>query len=82
MHESKILFLFINFFCNVLTKTEYFNTAFVSLQYKNTNQYYAKFHNKIRGKITNFSENIFLKIFVTRPDPTQNNKSGPNPTAA
>jgi len=27
------------YFFNVLTKTGYFNTEFVSLQYKNTNQY-------------------------------------------
>jgi hypothetical protein len=33
MHENKKYFFFI------LTKTWYFNTGFVSLQYKNTNQY-------------------------------------------
>jgi len=31
-------FLFLKFF-DVLTKTGYFNTGFVSLRYKNTNQY-------------------------------------------
>jgi len=36
MHENKI-YIF-NFF-NVLMKIEYFNIEFVSLQYKNTNQY-------------------------------------------
>ena len=36
MHENKI------FFCNVLMKIGYFNTEFVSLRYKNTNQYYTK----------------------------------------
>jgi hypothetical protein len=34
--ESKTFFF--NFF-DVLTKTGYFNTGFVSLRYKNTNQY-------------------------------------------
>jgi hypothetical protein len=33
MYENKI------FFFNVLKKTGYFNIEFVSLQYKNTNQY-------------------------------------------
>jgi hypothetical protein len=42
MHENKIFFLFYNLFCNVLTKTRYFNIGFVSLRYKNTSQYYAK----------------------------------------
>jgi len=37
MHEKKYFILFIFLFFNVLTKTEYFNTEFVSLQYKNTN---------------------------------------------
>jgi hypothetical protein len=35
-YEDKI-FLF--FFCNISEKTKYFNTKFVSLQYKNMNQY-------------------------------------------
>ena len=43
MHDNKIYFFgFIIFFCNVLTKTMYFNIGFVSLRYKNTNQYYTK----------------------------------------
>jgi len=46
------------FFIFVLTKTRYFNIKFVSLQYKNTNQYCAKLIKKIYGKITNF-----FKIF-------------------
>jgi hypothetical protein len=36
MHENKT-FLFL--FFDDLTKTGYFNTGFVSLQYKNTNRY-------------------------------------------
>jgi len=35
-----IFFCFI-IFCNVSTKTGYFNTGFVSLQYKNTNHYFS-----------------------------------------
>ena len=39
MHENKT-FVFCNYvFFDVLTKTGYFNTEFVSLQYKNTNRY-------------------------------------------
>ena len=36
-HVLLILLLF-----NVLTKTRYFNTRFISLQYKNTNRYWSK----------------------------------------
>ena len=36
---KKHLFFFFNFFFDVLTKIGYFNTGFVSLRYKNTNQY-------------------------------------------
>jgi len=46
MHENKTFYFFIFYFLffifyflYVLTKTGYFNTGFVSLQYKNTNQY-------------------------------------------
>ena len=39
MHENKTFYFFIFLFFNVLMKTEYFNTGFVSLQYKNTNRY-------------------------------------------
>jgi len=35
MYENKIFFIFFN----VLMKIGYFNTGFVSLQYKNKNQY-------------------------------------------
>jgi len=64
MHENKTFyFIFYLFFYFVLTKTRYFNTGFVSLQYKNTNQYCAKLIKKIYGKITNFFEKIF-EIFL------------------
>ena len=41
MHKNKIFFLFfhIYIYCNILEKIRYFNTRFVFLQYKNTNQY-------------------------------------------
>jgi len=37
MHENKTFYFYIFIF--VFMKTRYFNTGFVSLQYKNTNQY-------------------------------------------
>ena len=40
MQENKIFFLI--FFFNISEKTGYFNTRFLSLRYKNKNQYYAK----------------------------------------
>jgi hypothetical protein len=43
-------------------KIKYFNTGFVSLQYKNTNQYQSKCSKKIYKKITNFFEIIYEKI--------------------
>jgi hypothetical protein len=56
MHENKLLFF------NVLMKTRYFNTGFVSLQYKNTNQFDQ---NKVKNlrKITDFFEIIFEENF-------------------
>jgi hypothetical protein len=39
-------------------KTKYFNTRFVPLQYKNTNQYWSKCSKKYTRK-----SQIFLKIF-------------------
>jgi hypothetical protein len=55
MHENKTFY----FFYFVLMKTRYFNTGFVSLQYKNTNQYCAKLIQK------NIWENHkFLKRFL------------------
>jgi len=43
-------------------KTWYFNTGFVSLRYKNTNQYFTKLIEKYTGKSQNFLRK-FLKIF-------------------
>jgi len=56
MHESKTFYFYIFFM-----KTRYFNTGFVSLQYKNTNQYWSKC-SKIYEKITNFFLNFFLNL--------------------
>jgi len=54
MHETK-------FFFYVLMKTGYFNTGFVFLRYKNTNQYQAKFSRKIHTEIfLNFLFPFFL----------------------
>jgi hypothetical protein len=40
MHENKIFFLFFLYFIwQHFGEIEYFNTRFVSLHYKNTNQY-------------------------------------------
>jgi hypothetical protein len=55
MHENKIFLIYFIFY--VLTKTGYFNTGFVSLQYKNTNRYWSKYSNKIT------ENHIFLKGF-------------------
>jgi hypothetical protein len=58
MHENKTFYSFI-----FLTETRYFNTGFVSLQYKNTNQYWSKC-NKIFAENHKFFKKIFfLKIF-------------------
>jgi len=43
-------------------KTRYFNTGFVSLQYKNTNQYWSKC-SKIYEKITKSFFEIFFWIY-------------------
>jgi hypothetical protein len=37
------IFLFYKFFCNVMTKTGYFNIAFVSLRYKNLKYFFENF---------------------------------------
>jgi len=69
MHETK-------FFFYVLMKTGYFNTGFVFLRYKNTNQYQAKFSRKIHK---NFKKRNFFKFFVSfffGPDPSI--RAGPN----
>ena len=47
--KTKHLFYIYNF-CNILEKTGYFNTKFISLQYKNTNQYESKLVEKYTGK--------------------------------
>jgi len=52
-----------HFFCYVLTKTRYFNTGFVFLQYKNTNQYWSKC-SKIFAENHSFFEIIFKKKFL------------------
>jgi hypothetical protein len=68
MHENK------TFFEN-LTKTDYFNTGFVSLQYKNTNRYWSKYSNKITEN--HIFWNNFLKNFCSSgPDPAQK-ETGP-----
>ena len=56
-------FYFYFYFFNVLTKTEYFNTGFVSLQYKNTNQYCTKLiiYIYICGKNHKFFWNNFFE---------------------
>jgi len=45
---------------NVLMKIGYFNTGFVSLQYKNTNQYCAK----LIDKYTEKSQKKFEEFFI------------------
>jgi len=67
--KTKHYFYF--YFFNVLTKIEYFNTGFVSLQYKNTNQYcgkliiYIYIYGKIKKKIEIiFFEETFLFFFL------------------
>ena len=51
------IYFFILFF-NVLTKIKYFNTGFVSLQYKNTNWYWSKCSNEIAE-----NHRFFWKVF-------------------
>jgi len=67
MHENKIFF---NFFCfNISEKTKYFNVRFVSLRYKNINQYYTKLIEKY-AKNHIFFQKIFGNFFFAGPDPT------------
>jgi len=61
MHENKTFYFYIFIF--VFMKTRYFNTGFVSLQYKNTNQYWSKY-SKIYEKITNFFWTYFLNLLL------------------
>ena len=58
--KTKHLFFNKHFF---FTKTEYFNTKFVSLQYKNTNRYWSKYSNKITEK-SQILWNNFWRIFI------------------
>jgi len=53
----------IYFFFNVLTKTGYFNTRFVSLQYNNTNQYWSKCSKLFLENHRFFWYNWFLKFW-------------------
>ena len=60
-----------HFFFEDLTKTRYFNTGFISLQYKNTNRYWSKCSNEItenhrflKGFFWNFE---FFLLDRTRP---------------
>jgi hypothetical protein len=57
MRENKTFYFF-----NVLTKTRYFNTGFVFLQCKNTNQYWSKC-SKIFAENHRFFWNNFKRIF-------------------
>jgi len=56
MHENKTFFLFFY----VFTKTRYFNTGFVSLQYKNTNQYWSKCNKKYATIFQKYFFEFFL----------------------
>jgi hypothetical protein len=56
--KQKIFFLFFN----VLTKTGWFNTGFVSLQYKNTNWYWLKWSIIFFGKITDLYKLVLIKM--------------------
>ena len=55
------VFFLYNCFCNILKKTRYFNTGFVSLQYQNTNWYQSKSVEKY-ARNHNFFE--FLGFFL------------------
>jgi hypothetical protein len=66
--KQDIFFCFI-IFCNVSMKTGYFNIRLVSLQYKNTNQYYAKLIKKIYRKIIKFFKRIFFWKFLEWAEP-------------
>jgi hypothetical protein len=62
MHKNKRFFFIIIIY--VLTKTRYFNTGFVSLQYKNTNRYWLKCNENLR-KITDIFLNNFFEYFFS-----------------
>ena len=59
---------FVLLFFNVLTKTMYFNTGFVSLQYKNTNQYWSKCSKKFMENHRFFWNNFWI-FFLAGPKP-------------
>ena len=61
MHENKTFLIYFIFY--VLTKTGYFNTGFVSLQYKNTNRYWPKYSNKITENRI-FWNDLFWELFL------------------
>jgi hypothetical protein len=65
MHENKT-FLFLFFWCLDNKKTGYFNTEFVSLQYKNTNRYWSKCNNKFAENHMFFWNNFFEFFFPTQ----------------
>ena len=65
------------FFFENLTKTDYFNTGFVSLQYKNTNRYWSKYNNKITENHI-FFKIIFWRIFVRAGQTRPKRKLGQN----
>jgi len=63
-HEKKIFFLVFSIYCfNISEKTRYFITRFVSLQYKNANQYKAKLIEKYTRKTLTFLKDFF-KFFL------------------
>ena len=59
MHENKTFFFY---------KNQVFNTGFVSLQYKNTNQYWSKC-SKIFAENHRFLKRIFWFFFIFRAGP-------------
>ena len=73
--KQNIFFIFFN----VLTKTGYFNTEFISLQYKNTNRYWSKCNKKIYRK-SHFFLNFFLMnlIFLGSTQPGPCGGAGPS----
>ena len=66
--KQNILFYY---YLNVLTKTGYFNTGFVSLQYKNKNQYWSKWSKKFAENHRFFEKNFFEFFFIFWLGPTR-----------
>ena len=66
MHENKTFLIYFIFY--VLTKNRYFNTGFVSSQYKNTNRYWSEYGNKITENHI-FFEIIFEEFLFERARP-------------